>query len=246
MHGGGKTFQFAHQLGLLKVAKQEIEIHVIQLQVHVGGYKARKIMIVVLLVNVEQLLVKPFDNCKTVLRNQILKLVFGIFHLVNITNIVVINEITLKRIVVQLLQLLLASLDFLNKLFLLGSIFHNHRIFPRLLDSEVKIPCRSTVNMSQKGIREAKALLSCKDVAQNTQVGKVQLRNVHVQVNIVLHIFNIDMATRNISRQIAVKRHFRSIWIFRFCRSFVSSCFTIFVFTGLASKKQHQNSNHHA
>ena len=100
MHGGGKTFQFAHQLGLLKVTKQEVEIHVIQLQVHIGGHKARKIRVVVLLVNMEQLIVHTFYNCKTVPRNHILESIFSAIELIHIDNIIIISQIAFERIVI--------------------------------------------------------------------------------------------------------------------------------------------------
>ena len=100
--------------------------------------------------------------------------------------------------------------------------------------------------MPQKSVGKAIALLCGKNVTQNTQVGKIQLRNIHIQINLILHVLNIDMAATNISRQVAVERQFRSIWIHRIRSFFRFYIFAILVFLRFASEKQHRSSHHYA
>ena len=95
-------------------------------------------------------------------------------------------------------QFLLAGLQLGNKCLLVSSQHHLQGTalsavlgFPHF-PHQFRIPRRVLEHATQEGIAEGVALPGPETVAQHTQLGDVQLRDVHVQVHGLVQPFNVN------------------------------------------------------
>ena len=116
------------ELLFLNAAQHVVEIEVVELQIEVGGHKRRKVAVVVLLVDVEELYLVPWHDGEAVLSERRLQLGLEGGELVGVQKVVDIHQLTALRVEVLLAQLLLASLYLGDESLFGGCVFQGHRL----------------------------------------------------------------------------------------------------------------------
>ena len=201
---------------LLQFAQHAVEVQVVELQEEVGSHKRGEARVVVLLVNVEQLLMAGRHNGKAVLRQLLAEQRVELLELRGVQQVLHVYAQPFGHSEVLLGQLVLAGLQALHEVQLLGGVLHESGflagtvvvVAPRLVLalfnlSEVGgliehirqrvVPGGCSVDAAQIGVLEGIALTGCGRITQDAEVAQTEARHIHVVVNVLVQLLHVDM-----------------------------------------------------
>ena len=176
------------------------------LQEEVGGDEAGELVVVVVLVDMEQLQVVGRHDGEAVAPERLHQSRLLAAQLVGIDDVRRVDDGPLRCVEVVRLQLILAGLQPLYERLFLPRIAdrchlpHEHvailvvaHLAPEAFLHHLVVPRRGVEQSAQVGVHEAVALPRGESVAQHAQFADAQLRDVHVEVNLLVELFHVDV-----------------------------------------------------
>ena len=216
MHVAAEADHHRQQFLLLHLAQHAVDVEVIELQVEVGGHEVGELVVVVLLVDVEQLVVGGRHDGEAVLGQMLAEQRVELLQLRGVHQVLHVHAQPFASLEVSLHQLFLALLQTIDECLLLirelqqscllgGTIvvvaprfvvLHLHVFEIGILGEfphQRVIPGGGAVDTSHVGILEGEALLGSGRIAQQANVAQLQARYIHVVVDAVEQLLNVDL-----------------------------------------------------
>ena len=202
------------ELVSFQLAQHTVDIHVIELQIKVGGHKVGEFIIVVLLVELEQLIVVSRHNGKAFCRQMPAQVLVEILQLRWVHNVLHVHPQVARHIEVLLHKLVLTILQTLDKGLLHIVVVQQVLLVDgthvglapalallalNVVQTVVKgphqrvVPGGLGVNTSDVGVHEGESALGSRSVAQCTNVGERESAHVHVVVDTVEETLHVDL-----------------------------------------------------